>query len=153
MRFLELKIPPPVVLLATAGSMWFVSVATPSWRFPFPGHVVAAAVLGAIGLLVNVSGVLSFRRARTTVNPLKPDTASSLVAEGIYRVTRNPMYLGFLSMLLGWSSYLANALSLPIVVFFVAYITRFQILPEERALERVFKQDYVAYKEKVRRWL
>jgi protein-S-isoprenylcysteine O-methyltransferase Ste14 len=98
-------------------------------------------------------GAASFRRARTTVNPLKPESASSLVASGVYRVSRNPMYVGLCLVLLGWAVMLSNVLAYAIVPVFVLYMNRFQIGPEEAALERVFGADYVAYRARVRRWL
>jgi protein-S-isoprenylcysteine O-methyltransferase Ste14 len=153
MRSLELKIPPVVVVLIAAGLMWVISAVAPSLRFSFPGRPLLALILVIAGVLVNASGITLFRRAQTTVNPMKPDSASSLVVDGIYRVTRNPMYLGFLLLLLGWAVFLSNMASLPVIPVFVAYMTCFQIVPEERALEAVFKQEYSAYKSNVRRWI
>ena len=87
------------------------------------------------------------------MNPIKPDTASSLVSSGVYRFTRNPMYLGLSVTLLGWAMFLSNPLALLAVPLFVLYINRFQINPEERVLSSLFGAGYAAYKEKVRRWL
>jgi protein-S-isoprenylcysteine O-methyltransferase Ste14 len=87
------------------------------------------------------------------VNPLKPQTASALVASGIYRYTRNPMYLGMLVVVVGWAVFLANVLSALAIVLFPAYITRFQIKPEERVLLSLFGEQYVHYSHQVRRWL
>jgi len=87
------------------------------------------------------------------VNPLKPDSASALVVAGIYRWTRNPMYLGMATVLAAWGLYLANIGALAGVALFVAYMNRFQIAPEERALEARFGADFAAYRGRVRRWL
>ena len=117
----------------------------------FGVHAAMIAVLA--GAAASIAGVAAFRRARTTVNPLKPDSASSLVDSGIYRLTRNPMYLGFALALLGWGIFLSNPLSLAMLFVFVGYMNRFQIVPEERALESLFGDAFKAYRSKVRRWL
>ena len=95
----------------------------------------------------------SFRRARTTVNPLKPESASALVISGIYRHTRNPMYLGFAIILLGWCVLLGSAWAVLGVAGFVLYIGRFQIRPEERALRELFGAEFDAFCSRVRRWV
>ena len=87
------------------------------------------------------------------MNPLKPETSSRLVTSGIYRHTRNPMYLGMAVVLLGWAAWLGSAWSLLGIAMFAAYITRFQILPEETALQRIFGAEFDEYRERVRRWL
>ena len=110
-------------------------------------------ILIGAGLLFVLAGGISFRRARTTVNPLKPEAASALVTSGIYRYTRNPMYVGFALWLLAWGLYLASPLVLLGVLGFVLYMNRLQIAPEERALGRLFGADFAAYRQRVRRWL
>lgn len=153
MRFLELKVPPPVVALFMAGLSWLASWAAPTLGFVLPhGNGVVLALLVA-GVCVAMLGVASFRRARTTVNPLKPEKSSALVMSGIYRYTRNPMYLGLLLVLLGWASFLANALAFVFLPVFILYMNRFQIEPEERVLVSRFGQEFTAYLSKVRRWL
>ncbi|GAB3104640.1 hypothetical protein GCM10027081_35450 [Cupriavidus yeoncheonensis] len=97
--------------------------------------------------------MVSFLRAKTTMNPVRPDTASLLVTDGVFRFTRNPMYLSLLLYLLAWAVYLSNWLALLLLPLFVLYINRFQIAPEERMLSSLFDAQYVAYKGKVRRWL
>lgn len=88
------------------------------------------------------------------MNPTKPDHASVLITAGIYGISRNPMYLGFLALLIGWSMYLANAVALILVpIGFVAYMDHFQIAPEERALQSLFGDAYTSYARRVRRWL
>lgn len=153
MRALELKIPPGVVWLLWGASMWLLSRAAPAFGFNPPARNVVAGVLVAAGLLISALGVVSFRRARTTVNPLKPATASSLVVSGVYRWTRNPMYLGFLIVLTGWAYFLSNVLGFLLLPAFILYLNRFQILPEEKALASVFGDEFTAYKLRVRRWL
>jgi protein-S-isoprenylcysteine O-methyltransferase Ste14 len=106
-----------------------------------------------VGVGAIILGAISFRRVKTTVNPMKPGSTSSLVVEGLYRITRNPMYLGSLLILFGWAIFLSNPLSLALIVVYVAYMNRFQISPEERTLEALFRDEYQTYKTKVRRWL
>lgn len=133
--------------------MWLSARAVPAAGFPFPARPSVALGLAAIGVGVAVAGVVSFRLAKTTVNPLKPATASSLVVSGIYRLTRNPMYLGAFIVLIGWAVFLANALAFLFSVTFVLYLSRFQIAPEERALASLFGPEFTAYCARVRRWI
>lgn len=152
MAFLETRVPPPLVALVVAAGMWAGTLAAPAPAAPV-WRVALAAVLALCGLALAVAGIRSFRKARTTVTPLKPQAASQLVATGVYRHTRNPMYLGLCLVLLGWAAWLWSAWSLLGPVAFVAYITRFQIVPEERALAALFGAAYGAYVKGVRRWI
>ena len=153
MRSLELRIPPPVVGLLVAAVMWVVAHVPPLLQLPKPIRLLVAAVLGGIGIAIAIGGVASFRRAKTTVSPLKPETSAALVSTGVYSFTRNPMYLGMVLVLLGWAAYLSSIWSLVGPVFFALYITRFQIVPEERVLDRLFGASFAEYKKRVRRWL
>jgi len=153
LRFLEARIPPPVIGVVVAALMWALSRMGPVFDIPWAIRVLAAVVFALLGGTICVAGVVSFARAKTTVNPLKPETATALVASGVYRWTRNPMYLGFLMVLLGWTVFLASPWGVLGPVIFVFYMNRFQIAPEERALEQLFGSSYVAYRSKVRRWL
>jgi protein-S-isoprenylcysteine O-methyltransferase Ste14 len=150
---LALKVPPVAVVAIAALLMWAIASFLPALNLHLPGRVPAAIAAELAGFLISVAGVVEFRRARTTVNPLKPDAASSLVAGGIYRMTRNPMYLGFALALLGWGIFLANPASLAMLLVFVGYMNRFQIAPEERALEALFGEAFAVYRSRVRRWL
>jgi protein-S-isoprenylcysteine O-methyltransferase Ste14 len=150
---LELKVPPPALALLLALLMWLVSSFVAPLEVPFRWRVGAALAPALVGLGFSVAGVAAFRRARTTINPTKPATASALVSGGVYRLTRNPMYLGLLLLLLALAVFLSNPVALLLVPVFVLYINRFQITPEERALTSLFGGEYAAYKERVRRWL
>jgi protein-S-isoprenylcysteine O-methyltransferase Ste14 len=153
MDALELKVPPPLVGLVAALSMWLVS----RWTFAFEIDValrsVVAIVIALIGGAFTAAGITAFRRATTTLNPTKPEAASSLVTGGIYRVTRNPMYLGVLFVLVAWAVFLGAPWTFVGPLLFVVYMNRFQIGPEERALTAAFGEGYVRYKAAVRRWL
>jgi protein-S-isoprenylcysteine O-methyltransferase Ste14 len=152
LQTLELKIPPPIVAAVAALAMWGLSTATPHWMAP-PARIAVAWVIAAVGVAFAASGVIAFRRARTTMNPTTPDSASALVTTGVYRLTRNPMYVGLLLILLAWAIYLSSGWALPVPLLFAAFINRFQIAPEERALAALFGADYLGYQTSVRRWL
>ncbi len=109
--------------------------------------------LVTIGCVFCIAGLVSFRLANTTVNPSKPEQATNLVTSGVYRFSRNPMYVGFVFILLGWGIWLSSLWALLCVAGFIAYLTLFQIIPEERALTQLFGEDYIQYKNKVKRWL
>lgn len=151
MHKLETRIPPPLVMLLCAASGYLLARAWPWPILLVPAWVVVALMLA--GLALNLLPKLAFRRARTTVNPLRPAAATSLVTGGIYRHTRNPMYLGQALVLLGGMLWLGSAAALLVVPLFVGWITRFQILPEERVLSARFGADYAAFRRAVRRWL
>jgi len=153
MRVLELKVPPPAVALVTAILMWLASRGSPTLAFVLPTGNLLAVGLAVIGLIVAISGVVTFRRARTTLNPTKPEDSSSLVSWGIYKITRNPMYLGLLLQLSAWAIFLSNWIAVLFLPVFVVYINRFQIVPEEQALTSLFAREFVAYQARVRRWL
>ena len=98
-------------------------------------------------------GVFSFIKADTTVNPIEPEKADSLVDTGVYRISRNPMYLALALALIALSVYLQSLWSLPVVLLFMIYMTRFQIFPEERAMIKLFGEEYIEYMKNVRRWI
>jgi len=153
MNLLELKFPPPLVALSLALLMWLMASLGQPLEVPFGVRVGVALALVFIGQSISISGMVAFHRARTTINPIKASAASSLVSTGVYRFTRNPMYLGLLLTLLGWAAFLSNPASLLFVPIFVLYINRFQIKPEEQVLSSLFGAEYMAYKSRVRRWL
>lgn len=153
MQKLELKIPPPAVAVLIAAAMWGISLLAPLLEVAMFTRVATAITIALIGGGISLAGIISFRRAKTTINPMKPETTSSLVCSGIYRVTRNPMYLGLLFVLVAWAVFLSSPWALLGPVAFVLYINCFQIVPEERALSALFGTDYSAYQARVRRWL
>jgi len=153
MQALELKIPPLAVVLIVAAAMWLASTLMPSLSLAIPWRLAIAASLAGMGLALAATGVLAFRSASTTVNPTTPEATSTVVASGIYRFSRNPMYAGMLFILAGWAIFLANLLPLVFLPMFVAYMNRFQIGPEERALSARFGSEYESYLRSVRRWL
>ena len=152
-RLLELMIPPPAVAALTGAAMWWISVATPLAQVPEGARIAVALAIASVGGIFVVGAGARFRRARTTFNPAKPQTASSLVTTGIYQYTRNPMYLALAFVLVAWAVFLSSPWALAGPVAFVWYISRFQIVPEERVLAGLFGTEYSAYQARVRRWL
>ena len=150
---LELLVPPPAVAALAAALMWSIARALPGLGVGLPAAPWIGAALAAAGLLLELAGVLEFFRRRTTVNPMRPERASALVTDGVYRWSRNPMYLGWLPILAGWAVYLQHPLTLVMVPLFALYLARFQIVPEERAMEARFGEAFRAYRQRVPRWL
>ncbi|HIE4562579.1 TPA: methyltransferase family protein [Stenotrophomonas maltophilia] len=153
MRWLETRIPPPLVMLLCAAAGYLASRLWPGTVLPLPMPALLAGGVMAIGLALNLLPKLAFQRARTTVNPLRPSASSALVTHGVYRYTRNPMYLGQATVLAGAMLYLQNLTALLAVPLFVIYITRLQIVPEERVLSARFPEAYAGFRQRVRRWL
>jgi protein-S-isoprenylcysteine O-methyltransferase Ste14 len=150
---LELKVPPPVVTLVFGAGMWVLSRVSASVPWTPSGRHAVATLLFALGVLCAASAAMAFRQLNTTINPQKPEESRTLVRSGPFRFTRNPMYLGLLTVLAGWAVWLAVPWSLlgPFLFFF--YIQRFQIIPEERVLLGKFGAEYEQYRRAVRRWL
>lgn len=153
MQALELKLPPLVVWLVFAAGIVAAKRLWPDAIVPFAGHRPAAVVLLLLGITIAVAGVVQFRRARTTVNPLAPVNASVIVDSGVYRLSRNPMYLGMALALGSLALWWASAAGAALLLLFCLYLTQFQIKPEERALLARFGPAYAAYLRRVRRWL
>ena len=146
-------IPPPIVMVCLAALAYALTRVLPQWRWDWPDAAMFGVVVACFGIAVNVSPKFAFRRARTTVNPLRPDAVSQLVTDGPYRITRNPMYVGHALMLTGWGIALAHPLGLCAVAAYVMWIDRLQIPPEEAALAARFPHDFADYARRVRRWL
>lgn len=153
MKSLEHRIPPPIVLLITAALMFVIARAT--YVVPINQYVryLTAALLVVIGVSVTLLGMSRFRQARTTLNPVQIDRASSLVTGGIYQLTRNPMYLGLCIILTGVAVFLSAPWTLLGLAIFVVFMSRFQIQPEERAMRTRFGDSYDEYCHRTRRWI
>lgn len=150
---LENKIPPPIVGILFALAMWGLA--------PYVAHLesdkstrdMLASMLVLAGTLIAGTAAVSFRKAKTTVDPLRPERATALVVSGMFRFSRNPMYLGMLLFLCAWAIYLGRPLLVLAPLSFVLYMNRFQIAPEERAMTALFGDEFDAYKKQVRRWI
>lgn len=156
-RWWEHRIPPPVIDGACAALMWWLAHAVPQAQcWPAGGGawtVAGAALLAALGGAVALAGLHAVGRQRTTFNPLAPYRTRVLVTQGIYRITRNPMYLGMLLVLAGWGLWLGNAASWLGLPLSMGVLTLLQIRPEERILRQRFGPAYADYAARVRRWL
>jgi protein-S-isoprenylcysteine O-methyltransferase Ste14 len=150
---LELKVPPDAVWLGVAALMGLASLATPGLAISAPLRLVVAAPLVAAGIVFIVEARLVLSRAHTTWRPAEPGRTTSLVTHGVYRFSRNPIYLGMLLVLVAWGVLLASPVALVVSAAFVLYVDRFQIRPEERALSAVAGDEYRDYLRRVRRWL
>jgi protein-S-isoprenylcysteine O-methyltransferase Ste14 len=152
-HFLELKIPPVALVIFSALLIWLGAAYFPELSFRLPFQLIVGWMIGIVGLIGCTLGFIEFRRAKTTLDPTKPGASSSLVRTGIYRHTRNPMYLGFLLMLAAWATVMGNVVSFLALPAFVYYLNRFQIEPEERALGLIFGDEFRAFRSSVRRWI
>ncbi|OAN88481.1 protein-S-isoprenylcysteine methyltransferase [Marinobacter sp. EhC06] len=153
MTALELKVPPVVLVAFVAVGMWALSRISPDFSIAIPAAGWVASGIALVGMAIAVLGVLAFRTAGTTVDPRVPDQSESLVVSGIYRYSRNPMYLGFLMVLCAWGLWLGNVPALLFLPAFVLYMNRFQIAPEERFMREKFGDAFTRYCTGVRRWL
>lgn len=153
MSSLELKVAPLLLVGAVAAAMALLARWLPALGFMLPARPLMVAALAAAGATLAVLGVRAFVRARTTVDPRVPHKASQLVRGGVYRASRNPMYLGMALLLAAWGLQLGNLAALLGLPAFVLYMNRFQIGPEERLLRRKFGPEFDDYCAAVRRWL
>jgi len=145
------KILPPVYLLLALLVMVGLHYLMPIARIIAPPYSYLGAALIVAGIAITSVAALSFKKAGTPVVPFEPSTA--LVAGGLYRITRNPMYLGMVLALVGTAVLLGTVSPyLPIPVF-VGIIQKRFIKGEERFLEGIFGAEYLRYKDEVRRWL
>lgn len=150
---LALKVPPPIAAAIVAGIMWLISSSSDALALPTTVRISLVVFLTIAGTGFSLAGAIALRQAKTTVNPTKPESASSLVVSGVYRITRNPMYVGLLLMLVAWCIFLSAPWAIAGPVAFFLYIGKFQIAPEEQVMSQKFGADYLAYKVRVRRWL
>ena len=153
MSKLELKIPPLLLLALGFVLIWLVAQKTPLVDFSQFARNFVALAMSLVGAVLAVGGVISCVLGGASINPLRPALSQQLITSGVYRITRNPMYLGFVSFLLAWSFYLSSMYALLVVLGYMFYLTRLQIIPEERVLAASFGEDFDDYRSRVRRWL
>lgn len=153
MASLKLKIPPVIVALLCGALMWLIDVWLVMNRLTFQVSGWLYALLLILGFWIIFLGVRTFKRQKTTTHPQHPEQAKVLVQSGIYRYSRNPMYLGLLVVLLSAVLYFGNWATLAVVPLYVWYMNRFQIIPEEEVMQQKFGNVYQEYKSSVRRWI
>jgi len=140
-------------MLLAAVLMWAVDRWAPLAQWLGVPWNRLGALVAAIGVGIAADAFVRFRRAGTTVNPMEPSNASHLVTEGVFRFSRNPMYLGLVLLLVGWAVWLGTVSPWLVPPAFVAILTVAQIIPEERALHARFGEQYVSYQRGVARWI
>ena len=151
MMNIKTKIPPPIVALAFGFLIYYTKNIFPKIEIVL-GNVFGSFMI-IIGLFIILSAIILFKKYKTTITPLNPSNATKLIVHGIYKFSRNPMYLGLLLVLSGISiiqNPIGGSLFVP---SFILYINHFQIIPEESAMLDLFKDDFLKYKENVRRWI
>jgi|TARA_Y100000389_G_scaffold124294_1_gene121660 protein-S-isoprenylcysteine O-methyltransferase Ste14 len=148
---LNTKIPPPIVTATFGLIIYFSKSFSPVYSFENSNMISVIFLLFGLGIFS--AAVQSFKKHKTTINPLSPDKASSLVNSGIFSYSRNPMYLGMLLILLSVSFKFNISGGLFISFLFKIYITRFQIIPEEKAMAKLFGEEFITYKNQTRRWI
>lgn len=153
MNSLELKIPPVGVFLLFAAAMWLIPFQIPLIDFFFSFRLPFSLILTLAGGVFALAGIFAFLKGQTTLNPIKPEATSTIITSGVYRFSRNPMYVGLLFVLTAWAVWLYNWPAFLCLPAFVLYMNRFQILPEERALQAKFGSEFNVYMRSVRRWL
>ena len=153
MLCMKLKIPPVAIVAIFAALMAVITRLLPELTLPVPGRLTITVLLALFGAAISLAGVVAFRQHQTTVNPMNPAAATTIVSTGPYRFTRNPMYVGFVMGLMGWAVFLSNAGAFLLVLGLVLYLTQFQIKPEEQALLNRFGASFADYQSSVRRWL
>ncbi len=152
---MDAKIPPDVILLGCGTLMWLSAKYLPEFGFGIPYHAVLSGVVLLSGLIIIFSAKATLSKHRTTERPGRHSLprVTALVTTGVYNCSRNPIYLGMAILMVGWWMILMNWISIIGVFVFVRFITGFQIIPEERMLERMFGDEYRRYKSRVRRWV
>jgi protein-S-isoprenylcysteine O-methyltransferase Ste14 len=150
---LELKVPPPVVAAIIAYMMWQITQTIGGLALEFGCRFEVSIFIVGVGFLIDFLALAVFLKAKTTINPLSPNNSSALVNTGIYRFTRNPMYVGNFLFLTAWGLWLLTPINVFCLALYLWYITRFQIKPEEKILTSLFKDEYLKYMGEVRRWV
>ena len=152
LKMLELKVPPLIITLIFGFLMWTVSILI-SFNYGHYFFKSASCLVFLVGLVIALVAVLKFRKEDTTVDPRDPTKSERLVVTGVYRYTRNPMYLSFLLFLVSYGLFLGNLANLISLLLFILYMNLYQIKPEEKILLAKFQSSYRVYMQTVRRWL
>ena len=148
---MRIKIIPPLVMLFFAGAMYILAQFLPVGQFDFFGRKELAIGLLGLAVLVMALALFQFKKVKTTTNPIDLSKTSSLVTQGIFKYSRNPMYLAMLLILLAFGLKLSNAFNTLVAAGFVYYMNHFQIRFEEEALEKKYGKVYSIYKKNTRR--
>ena len=148
---MKTKIPPPIIaLICIILNYLSTYIINP---IKFPNTEIISGFIFLVGLLTAIFAILLFKKYKTTVNPIDPEETTTLVTTGIFSITRNPMYLGLFFLISSTVLFFGSWLGIIILVIFVWYINKFQIIPEEQAMEKLFGNKYNEYRKNVRRWI
>jgi len=150
---MKLKIPPALQVAIFAFLIWLINKLTEVKHLDFEYQKEFSWLIFGLGVVIGIIAIYELGKVQTTVDPRNPDKASKLVIVGIYKISRNPMYLGLFFILLAFIIKLGNLYALPVLIIYVEYITTYQIKPEETALKDLFGDDYSHYLKSVRRWI
>ncbi len=153
MRKLELRVPPVAVFLLVVLLMYWLKGLTPTFKITVPFVEFVVAILTLLSGFVGIAGLYEFRKLKTTVNPVKPEFATTVVSTGVFAYTRNPMYVALLLLIIALGLWWQHLSVILCGALFISYMNRYQIKPEEHVLERLFGEDYLKYKNRVRRWV
>ncbi len=148
---IKTKFPPPLVALTFAFLINYTKTIFP--KIEIKNEIIFGSFMIISGLIIILFSIILFKKYQTTITPLNPSNATKLITDGIYKFSRNPMYLGLLSVLLGISIILNLIGGLFFIPLFILYLNLFQIIPEENAMIDLFKDDFIEYKKNVRRWI
>ena len=148
---IKTKFPPPLVALTFGFLINYTKDIFP--KIEIRNENFFGSFMIIIGLIIILSAIILFKKYQTTITPLNPSNATKLITDGIYKFSRNPMYLGLLLVLVGISIILNLTGGFFFILLFILYINLFQIIPEENAMVVLFKDEFLEYKENVRRWI
>ena len=151
MMHIKTKIQPPLVALTFGFLINYTKNIYP--KFEIKNEIIFGSLMIISGLIIILSAIILFKKYQTTITPLNPSNATKLITGGIYKFSRNPMYLGLLLVLLGISIILNLTGGFFLIPLFILYLNLFQIIPEENAMVELFKDEFLEYKKKVRRWI
>ena len=149
-KYLNTKIPPPLVTMLCIGIIYLFEIQI---EYSHPNLKTVGIIFLILGLIIIFLAVLKFIKTKTTVDPTRPYKTSNLVISGIYKITRNPMYLGMLFLIIAYAIYNNNVIGCIIIPIFIFYINKFQIEPEEIEMRKKFGESFENYCKKVNRWL
>ena len=148
---IKTKFSPPLVALTFGFLIKYTKNIFPA--IEIKNEIVFGSFMIISGLIIILSAIILFKKYKTTITPLKPSKATKLIVSGVYKFSRNPMYLGLLLVLSGISTILNPIGGLFLIPLFILYLNFFQIIPEENAMINLFKDEFLEYKENVRRWI
>ena len=148
---IKTKIPPPLVALTFGFLINYTKDIFPKIDIRY--DIIFGSFMIIIGSIIILSAITLFKKYQTDITPLKPSNATKLITGGIYKFSRNPIYLGLLLVLFGISIILNPIGGLFLIPLFILYLNIFQIIPEENAMVDLFKGEFLEYKANVRRWI